>query len=57
MKRRSSIIMLYMVVAVVIAPVWVSLAQEAIAKMTDAVVTKTDVVLLKDVNQIRAEAY
>jgi hypothetical protein len=46
-----------MVVTVVIAPVSVSLAQEAIAKMTDGVVTKPDVVLLKNVIHIRSEVY
>jgi hypothetical protein len=49
--------MLYMVVTVAIALVSVSLAQEATAKMTDGVVTKPDVVLLKNVIHIRSEAY
>ena len=57
MKRRSAIIMLCIVVAVVIAPVSVLLAQVAIAKMTGAMVTKIDLVLLKIVNYIRSEAY
>jgi hypothetical protein len=57
MKRRSAIIMLCMIVAMVIAPVSALLAQEAIVKMTGAMVTKIDLVLLKNVNHIRSEAY
>lgn len=57
MKRRNAITMLGIVVAVVIAPVSVLLAQEAIAKMTGAMVTKIDLVLLKNVNYIMSEAY
>ena len=57
MKRRNAITMLGIVVAVVIAPVSVLLAQEAIAKMTGAMVTKIDLVLLKNVNYIISEAY
>jgi hypothetical protein len=57
MKRRSAIIMLCMIVAMVITPVSALLAQEAIVKMTGAMVTKIDLVLLKNVNHIRSEAY